>query len=536
MSENDQGTLHRATEGSVAGTHSPKEPFQFFVGPSTSSEFNLARLRLIPVACWKVEDVRFAFDSSFVTPEVATEIQQLRALRERHKNSASGKVHYPPLSVFGHADPVGPAVDPDGYNKALSGRRATAIYALLIVNSSPDTAVNLWRRISATEHWGEQQQQTMQANVPAGTSDDDLFKAYMQKLCPADFKLTPQDFLAQGADAQGKGDYQGCGSFNPLLIFSQTAENQHEQAAQNNDQAGVAARNAANAPNRRVMILLFRPGSQVVPAKWPCPSATGDKAGCLKRFWSDGEKRRHTRLPDSDRKFDDAKDTFACRFYQRLLTGSPCEKWLSVLTLRLFDLLGRPLPEAPFKASVADVDSNPGGDVEHADQNGDITLRNLALPATVTVQWSRPDSMRKPDDPEPAPSQTVDPLVADEGLDDEGLQLLFAAQDNQRVLRDGIRPPSETPEGFEYELQVFVSLDDGVAASGAGGQMTPEAARRRLNNLGYLKTVNLEDAIRVFQRDCGKQVTGQLADANDELRLRHDELNPPSAPNRFTGV
>jgi hypothetical protein len=66
--------------------------------------------------------------------------------------------------------------------------------------------------------------------------------------------------------------------------------------------------------------------------------------------------------------------------------------------------------------------------------------------------------------------------------------------------------------------------------------MTPEAARRRLNNLGYLKTVNLEDAIRVFQRDCGKQVTGQLADANDELRLRHDELNPPSAPNRFTGV
>jgi hypothetical protein len=66
--------------------------------------------------------------------------------------------------------------------------------------------------------------------------------------------------------------------------------------------------------------------------------------------------------------------------------------------------------------------------------------------------------------------------------------------------------------------------------------MTAEAARRRLNNLGYLKTVNLEDAIRVFQRDCGKEATGQLADANDELKLRHDQLNPPAAPNRLTGV
>lgn len=66
--------------------------------------------------------------------------------------------------------------------------------------------------------------------------------------------------------------------------------------------------------------------------------------------------------------------------------------------------------------------------------------------------------------------------------------------------------------------------------------MTPEAARQRLNNLGYLKTVNLEDAIRVFQRDCGKQVTGKLADASDELQLRHDQLNPPSAPNRLTGI
>ncbi len=270
-----------------------------------------------------------------MTADAATEIQQLQALREQHKSKLSGKVQYPPLSVFGHADPVGPAVDPDGYNKALSGRRATAVYALLIVNSNPDAAVNLWRKISATEHWGTKQRKAMQANVPAGTSDGDLFKVYMQKLCPADFKLTPQDFLAQGADSKGKGDYQGCSSFNPLLIFSQQEETQYEQAEQNTDQAGIEARNAANAENRRVMVLLFRPGSQVVPAKWPCPSATDAKAGCIKRFWSDSERRRHSRLPDTDRKFDNTHDTFACRFYQRLLDKSPCEKIVPLVILRI---------------------------------------------------------------------------------------------------------------------------------------------------------------------------------------------------------
>jgi hypothetical protein len=80
----------------------------------------------------------------------------------------------------------------------------------------------------------------MQANVPVGTSDGDLFKAYMQALCPADFNLTPHDFLAQGADAQGKGDYQGCSSFNPALVFSQQAEEHFEQAKQNQDQAALA--------------------------------------------------------------------------------------------------------------------------------------------------------------------------------------------------------------------------------------------------------------------------------------------------------
>jgi hypothetical protein len=321
MTDDTKGQVHGTSPGGTAASHPKPETLQFFVGPTTSDQFNTSRLRLIPVACWKVEDIRFAFDSSFVTPDIAIEIKLLQTLREQHKEPG-GAARYPPLSLFGHADPVGA----DDYNKALSGRRATAIYAVLIVNTNPSVAVKLWNQISATENWGAQQRQQMRSAVPPATSDSELTRVYMQQLCPAELKITPQDFLAQGADAAGKGDYQGCSRFNPLLIFSQQEESRFEAATQSRDQTTLAERNSVNAPNRRVMALLFKPGSQVIAAKWPCPPATGDKAGCIKRFWSDGDKRRHTRQPDTERKFDDTEDTFACRFYQRLITDSPCEK------------------------------------------------------------------------------------------------------------------------------------------------------------------------------------------------------------------
>jgi hypothetical protein len=158
-----------------------------------------------------------------------------------------------------------------------------------------------------------------------GTPDSDLFRCYIHKLCPPELKLDKKDFLAQGADSGGKGDFQGCGEFNPLLVFSQEKQSKFDQAKANNDNVGIAERNAANAPNRRVMVLLFRKGSRVDPAKWPCPRATEGTAGCIKRFWSDGEKRRGTHFPDRDRKYSDTKDTVACRFYDRLIASSPCD-------------------------------------------------------------------------------------------------------------------------------------------------------------------------------------------------------------------
>ncbi len=317
-SDKDAGTIHGASEGGVAGKYPDAAPFQFFAAPAISSELNTARLRLIPVGCWRVNHIRFAFDSSFVTPDITTELQTLVSLREANKKfDAGGKAQYPPLSVFGHADPVGS----DDYNKALSGRRATAIYALLISGTESEKASNLWQEMAATEKWGTNQRQVMQAKtgLPAGTSDSTLFKAYMQKLRPPGLQLGLKDFLAQGADAAGKGDYQGCGEFNPKLIFSRKTQKDFDQASDK------TARNLANQPNRRVMVLLFRPGSKILASKWPCPKAAEGVGGCIKRFFSDGQSRRNNRLPEDDRKFNLTHDTFACRFYQRLSDSNICD-------------------------------------------------------------------------------------------------------------------------------------------------------------------------------------------------------------------
>jgi len=355
MSDGQRGILHGITEGGLAGKHDLPPDSPTLVGPSTDDQRNVIRPPLIPIACWRVDDIRFKFDSSFVNPEIKTELQpqlglssvlgsDLTSLIKEHPNA--------PLSVFGHADPVGS----DDYNKTLSGRRAQAIYAMLV----RDTA--LWEQLFSSpfgnDKWGHDALQTMQDEVSSGTAsagqeenqqsqdqagdepsiastttqsgsvdsvaDDpaarkELFEKYMDKLCGPGLKLKKTDFLAHGDDRDGKGDYQGCGEFNPLLIFSQKKNAEFEQAKDKTE------RNDANAPNRRVMVLLFRKGSQVLPAKWPCPRAKEGVAGCKKRFFSDGENRRSERLPDTLRKFSEKRDTFSCRFYQRLISGSPCE-------------------------------------------------------------------------------------------------------------------------------------------------------------------------------------------------------------------
>jgi hypothetical protein len=323
----------------------------------------------------------------------------------------------------------------------------------------------------------------------------------------APFRLRPDQFLARGTDAQGKGDYQGCGEFNPVRIFSRA-----EQAAFDADR-DKTRRDQENQPNRRVVVLLFRKDAKVTAQLWPCPRAKEGVAGCQKRLWSDHRKRRAN--TERRREFGTDDDVFACRFYERLSNGggglSPCERILDAFKIRLFDLLARPLPGAPFEVvrgdAGTDTDAAPSSDPETADGNGDITLRDLKVPAVVTVRWSRP--------------QPADPAKSGAGE----------------------LPPK--PPTFEFEMDVFVNIDAeakvaspsdrAVAPSDDGDEADPQkrrAAEQRLHNLGFTMGETLADNVRFFQRELGLEETGKVRDVESELTTRHAALDPPS---RYTG-
>jgi len=498
MADDNNGTVQGSSGGGVAGAHNPAEPPRFVAGSSTGDEFNLIRFPPNVVACFRVDDIRFAFDSSFISTDsdasndIRAELKLLVDLLKKYPQS--------PLSVFGHADPVGT----DDYNKALSGRRASVVYALLISKSDPGTAVSLWQGVAKTENWGNNQRGVMQGftGLPASTSDSDLFKAYMQKLYPAELNLTKQDFIAQGADPKGKGDYQGCSEFNPVLIFSQQRENQFEA------DKDKTARNDANSSNRRVIILLFMKGTKVDPTKWPCPRATDDKSGCIKRFWANGNDRRNTRLPDQDRKYDDKVDpsnplqgTFACRFYTRLLTDkSPCEKSLTEIKIRLFDRQARPLPGAPCLVTESGKDPRPdrasgtaaapaplvpppsaqspaNSAQGQGGEDGYITLKDQQVPSTVNVKWSVPKAGEGPNSALPNKTDT-----------------------------------------FDFEMDVAIDISD------ADQQ---QASLTRLKNLGYVQGPAQADNIRAFQieykTEFGLTVDGTLSDATQKaIQTVHD--------------
>ncbi|MBI2685631.1 MAG: peptidoglycan-binding protein [Acidobacteria bacterium] len=326
--------------GGLSAAHPELVELPILAAPATKGEKNTIRMELIPIACWKIHDVRFEFGSSFVLPDAKPEFVELEALRKAHPGA--------PLSLFGHADPVGD----DAFNKKLSGHRAESIYAVLL----HDTArwEKLYTTAGANEGWGLGSVQQMLATLgffggpvtgtsspnstaaikdfqskngvtPSGSADQatraKLFAAYMAFLWPT--ALAKTDFLGEGADAGGKAAMQGCSEFNPAMVFSKS------------EVASLAKpdRDGQNSVNRRVLGLLFRPGSKVPVNKWPCPRVSEDAGGCKKRFWSDGEKRRAN--GDARREFKTTKDTFACRFYQRMVETSPCEVIPPVVPIEL---------------------------------------------------------------------------------------------------------------------------------------------------------------------------------------------------------
>jgi hypothetical protein len=91
----DENLVDDPTHGTAAD-HPGRETQPFLVAPTTENAFNVLSLDLVAVACLKLQDILFEFDSSFPNRKVATMLSQLPALRERHRN-ARGVA--PPLGI-----------------------------------------------------------------------------------------------------------------------------------------------------------------------------------------------------------------------------------------------------------------------------------------------------------------------------------------------------------------------------------------------------------------------------------------------------
>ena len=472
MSEN-LPTIHSITQGGVAAEHVPIPAPQVLVAPTHSSkEHNTIKASLVPFACWRAHDLRFEFESSFVLPEINAELAALKELIDRHTlTDAKGQgLHKPALTVFGHADPTGS----DDFNKALSGRRAQAIYGMLVRKT--ELWEDLYSNPLGNDKWEPKAIHILQSTLGQPLSDHPskgaraaLFQAYMDHVCtvrdevgqpeldeqgqPVRLELKPTDFLAGGANPRGKGDYQGCGEFNPILVFS-ADENKDFSDPKKKDQ-----RDGENAPNRRVLVFLFRPGVRISSDSWPCPSAKEGAEGCKKRFWSDADKRR--KCHDKRREFKDTQDTFACRFYDRLSNNSPCERGLATFEIRLYDPAGRFIAEAPFEAQVGLRKPITGT----ATENGGVLLQDLEIPNRVVLRW--------------------------------GLKA----------------KPGQKPE-LDFGLDMFLTHEN----------LSPEAeAKQKLHNLGYPQAEEPLENITAFQRDYGHlakpplPLTGKLDDPTMNL-------------------
>ncbi len=307
---------------------------------------------------------RFEFDSSFVSPRARPELRDLATLREMFPGS--------PLSLFGHTDPTGD----DQYNKALSGRRALALHAVLTRDA--EGWEDLWNTPLPGDSWGTSVVQSILGSLPGGDmppyyggpvdgawssslsaalqafqsehpatdgsplavdgqlgpqSRRAMFTAYMEWLCTwpdgVTLRLSDEDFLARGRDPQRRGDVQGCGEFNPRMVFSK------DEAQAYASWDAKQERDEENSVNRRVVAYLYEPGTEVDPDTWwPCPAARQGLPACQQRLWSDQSLRRNP--SERRRHFDGDFDTFGCRFYHYFALDTPAETPIHLT--RTFDL------------------------------------------------------------------------------------------------------------------------------------------------------------------------------------------------------
>lgn len=484
--------INSLSTSGIAAQIPRQEMAPILIAPTTDNQLNTVRSALLPIACWSIGDARFEFGCSFVRPEIGDDVKAMIAMITRLEKKLGAR---PRLTIFGHTDPVGQ----QPFNKKLSGRRAAAIYAILTRRSE------IWEDIYknegqftaalAEDNWGSPALMiiftdlgyTVSSDAPKETvkafqNDESLpvdgvvgpvtrkrlFENYMDKHTRTrdgeQFQLSPGDFLAANDDQAGKGNYQGCGEANPLMIFSEEENKLFSDAEKKSD------RDIENTPNRRVLVYLFAPDSHVDPDSWPCPRAKdGDKA-CKKRFWSNSDERISNQ--EKRREFQDTRDTFACRFYDRLASNSPCELTsIAGFAVYLLDPDRKRLPYAEWRIlSVGEVIAK---GIANEEALAIVTLPQI--PPSISLEWR--------------------PATGENEQQDEDI--------------------------YQYVRPHFPL---------AGEEDADDNFNQMLANLGYDILDNASATLKAFQADYGLEETGILDDIKKILREWHDTGEAPSIP------
>lgn len=402
------------TEGGCAASHTQPSEVAYAVSPTEAKTTRFCSLQppIRPVACWRLDDLRFDFDSSFILPAGSKEFALLAA--KRPPEPGTGPAVGPLLTVFGHADPSGS----DSYNKPLSERRAAAVYGLLVRD------IELWEQLclkgSGSDQWGYRHLQLIlkalgydpgatdgvvtatnrtavrafqaqHKSVTGGALPQDgsidaatrksLFAAYMDAVCVdasnTPFRFRKEEFLSRQPNGLkgGRLDYQGCSEFNPIVVFSQADDADYQKPANKNE------RNEANRPNRRVVVYMFPNSLKFTEVTWPCPASGADGTACHAHFWPNGDERR---LPQARmREHLHGGRTFACMFYDRIARGSPCEGVRRAVRIFLYDKDGKLSPNAPYRIDV-------GGEVREGTTTaqGCLYEEEVIGARTATVEWT----------------------------------------------------------------------------------------------------------------------------------------------------
>ena len=375
-----------------------------------------------------------------------------------------------PASLFGHCDPMGS----DALNKTLGDRRVTAIYALLT------RQVPLWEKLYSApavgDSWGTRAIQSMLQSIvdgngnpyysgeidnlesastaaavksfqsDAGLSADGeagastrkvLFGAYMDWLCTPSggstpFKMEISDFLGGKSAASGdtpKLSTQSYGKFNPILLLASSVM-----------QGDREARNGLDAPNRRVMMFLFKAGTVVDPATWPCPPIGYSGDACKSAFWPDGDQRRTN--GEVERSYKRKPDTMACRFYDRFARRSPCER--GAFKIWLQDSRRQRMPYAPYRLTCGTVVRTGS-----ADLNGLVTTFLNTAETSLSLQWGE---LPRPSD-DAAPSSSGLASSAGTASASDAIAYLYA----RRII---INPEPPSPEARDYYNLYYLEGSD----------------------------------------------------------------------------